>query len=660
MLNHMRTLLISILFFSCLISKAQHKIEIDFRKKFNDAQTLYIDEKFSKALPLFLSLDSVAPDNANIAYKIGVCYLHSSSSKTKSLNYLKRAVSNTSIDCKEDNCKEKNAPVDVYYQLGHAFHLNNQPDSAIIQYTKFKTFLYEKDSMINVVNHQIDQCQVAKEMLSSPVEVKIQNLGSNINSPYDDYSAVFPADESIIYFTSKRPGSTGQNSDIENNYFEDIYLSHKKDTLWTPAENIGHPISTNGNEATVAISIDGQKLFIYRDDKGDGNIYMSQLQKDGWTEPSKLNENINSTNWEPSASLSADGTILYFSSNRPGGYGGRDIYMSKLLPNGLWGKAQNLGPTINTAYDEDCPFIHPDGSTLFFSSNGHKSMGGFDVFFSIKPTDKDSWSEPINIGYPVNSADDDLFYVPTADNKRAYFSTSREGGLGEKDIYMITFPEQKEAQLAVYKGTIKGENGGAPGNVEITIVDNNTGELTGTYFPNPETGNYLFILTPGGNYNISYQADGYLLESQDIKVPKDSVYSITNASIQLSSITIGHRIVLKNIKFEKSSSKLTPNSKLEIDHLYKLLSDKTNTTVEIGAHAFSAKLTDKQLLKLSQERAQVVVSELIALGIDSKRLIPKGYGLAMPLEKWSVRDTLIEKNNRIDYKIVSIGKSNAK
>jgi len=657
-MKHFKYLVVISLSLSVLTVKSQKTDGSEAKKLFDQAEGELALEHYNKALPLYLKVDSITKDNANVAYKIGLCYLNSSTDKITSIPYLERAIRNVSTGAKEDAYKEKSAPIDAYYQLGHAYHLNYQLDYAISNFDKFKSFLAETEkTLINQVTHQIEMCNNAKELIASPVTIKIDNLGPNVNSPYPDYSAVTSADETNLFFTSRRPGTTGGGIDpADGKYYEDIYYCTKKDSMWSPAVNIGPPINTNGHEATIGVSVDGQKLLIYRDDKGDGNIYTSQLQGGVWSVPAKLGDNVNTSGWEPSASISADGQYLYFASNREGGFGGRDIYMSKLLPNGQWSKAVNLGPTVNTAYDEDSPFIHPDGVTLFFSSTGHKSMGGFDVFFSSKG-ENDKWSEPVNIGYPVNSTDDDVFYTPSADNKRAYYSSFKAGGYGEKDIYMITFPEQKEKPLTVYKGKIKSADGNPVKNVEITVIDNETGQLVGTYFPNSKTGNYLFILPPGGNYNITYQAEGYLLQSENMIVPKDSTYSLINTFIELKPVTVGQRVTLKNIFFDYDKATLRPISQVELDKFYRMLSEKPQLVVEISGHTDS-KGNDEFNMKLSQARAQSVVDYLIKKGIDPKRMVAVGYGETRPIAKNTKANGKddeegMQLNRRVEYRILS-------
>lgn len=631
------------------------------KKLFNQAEVEFLNEKYSTALPLYLKIDSLLKNHNNVHYKIGLCYLNAPIDKTQAIPYLEKAVKNTAASANEDVFDTKSAPVDAYYYLGHAYHLNYQLNNALNMFQKFKTFLNPTIDAkgIEETDYQMQLVENAKELVSSPVSIKVENLGPNINSPYADYSPVVTADESTIFYTSRRPGTTGGGMDEEDGkYFEDIYYSNKKDSAnWNIAANIGPPLNTNANDATIGVSVDGQRLLLYRDDNGDGNIYSSILRGGSWSTPEKLSENINSQLWEPSASISADGTRLYFASNRDGGFGGRDIYMSKMLPNGNWSKAVNLGPNINTKYDDDAPYIHPDGVTLFFSSMGHRSMGGFDIFFSVMDPKQETFAPPVNIGYPVNSTDDDIFYAPSADNKRAYYSSFKAGGFGEKDIYMITFPEQRETPLTVYKGTIKSADGKPATNVEITVIDNETGLLVGTYYPNSKTGNYLFILPPGGNYNISYQADGYLLQSANMNVPKDSTYSLINTFIELKPITVGQRVTLKNLFFDYNKATLRPTSKTELDKFYELLNTKPKLVVEIAGHTDS-KGNDEFNMKLSKDRAQAVVDYMIKKGINKKRMTAVGYGETKPIAKNQKADGKddvegMQLNRRVEYRILS-------
>lgn len=362
---------------------------------------------------------------------------------------------------------------------------------------------------------------------------------------------------------------------------------------------------------------------------GDGNIYSTALDGDTWSKPVKLNENINTKHWEPSAFISADGNSLYFASNKPGGFGGLDLYMSKRGSDGDWDKAVNLGAGINTPYDEDAPSIHPDGVTLSFSSNGHNTMGGFDIFTSLLSYEG-IWSEPVNVGYPINTTDDDIFYMVSPNGKTAYFSSFREDGLGEKDNYMATFLDKKETPLTLIQGTVNDEAGMPAKKVMITVTDNETEAIVGVYKANAKTGQFLFILTPGKNYNITYQAENHLFYSENIEIPKQSNYYEFKKSVKLHPIVVGSKITLNNIFFDFDKATLRPLSNVELKNLVLLMKSNPNMKVEISGHTDS-KGDDAYNLKLSEERAQAVVNRLIEKEISTTRMKAKGYGETQPV-----------------------------
>jgi outer membrane protein OmpA-like peptidoglycan-associated protein len=646
---------------------SQTKETESLRKKFDNAEAFFVSELYMRALPVYLEILAAEPDNFNVSFKIGVCYLNSPAEKSKAQGFLEKASKSVSKNYNEGSFKEKNAPILTWFYLGRAQHFNYKFDDALTSLNLFKTFLTPDDKeLLGMTELTIGWCKNAKELVAKPVNMKVENIGGKVNTSFPEYSPVVTADESQMYFTSRRPNTTGGKiDDRDNMYFEDIYSAVRTDSGWGNVQNIGSPINTNRHDATIGISVDGQRLFLYRDDDGDGNIYTSDLQGDKWMAPVKLNENINSSKWEGSVSVSADGSVLYFSSEREGGFGGKDIYRSKRLPNGQWGKATNMGPRVNTPYDDDAPVIHPDGITLYFSSQGHNSMGGFDIFNTIL-NDSGTWSKPVNLGYPVNTTDDDIFYAPTADNKRAYYSSFRNDGYGEKDIYMITLPEKTEAPLAVYTGEITSLMGGVPEGATITVKDNATGEVIGVYTPNSSTGKYLFILPPGKNYNITYEAEGYLFQSENLDVSDSSSYRIIHKPIELTPLRVGEKTALKNIFFASGSAVLKPESKNELNKLEVLMKKHPKITVQISGHTDSQG-NEEMNMKLSQKRAESVVEYLVKDGgIAEDRLKPLGYGPKMPIAinknpdgTWNRAG--MQLNRRIEFEILSLdGKVAAK
>lgn len=612
------------------------KAEDIFSKVYKDGkdESLSLSKSgYSAAIPIYLNLYVQDPANMNLAFKLGICYLSSRKDRALAIPYFVKAGTSTSDNYNGNSFKEKNAPLITYKYLGDAYHLNEQFDKAIEAYQKFLSVMTEKGEkdkeLIPEAQRRIEMCKTGKMLVSQPLKLKIENLGNSVNSPYADYSPVLSADQNTLYFTSRRPETTGGQKDADGNSMEDIYMSVRQKTGWSKAENMGSRINTEWHEASVGVSPDGQTILIYKDDNGDGNIYSTFLDGDVWTTPVKLNDNINSKHWEPSAFISADGNTLYFSSNKPGGTGGRDLYTSKRGTDGDWGNALNMGPNINTPFDEDAPFIHPNGVSLSFSSNGHNTMGGFDIFTSLL-SEEGNWSEPVNVGYPVNTTDDDIFYVVSPDNRKAYLSSYRKGGFGEKDNYLVTFLDRKETPLTLIKGVIKDESGKPAEKVEITVTDNETGIITGKYQANAKTGQFLFILTPGKNYNVTYQAKEHLFYSENIEIPAKSNYYEVKRSVSLYPIVVGAKIVLNNIFFDFDKATLRKLSDVELRNLVSLMKSNPNLKVEISGHTDSkGDLVYNQAL--SEERARAVVNRLKESGISEKRMTAKGYGKTMPV-----------------------------
>lgn len=521
------------------VAHAQRKVDKNshFKRIYPVANEQLESGKAARSVKNFLDLLEVDPKNAHISYKVGRSYLLVNGKKAEAVPYLEKAVAGISPKAK-DNFKEEKAPLDAYFYLGRAYHLDSQFDNAIAAYRKY---LKEENGLskdrVEEVEWMIQTCQNGKLVTESPIGVNMENLGENINSAYDEYAAVVDATESMLIFTSRRPTTTGGMMDLDDKYYEDIFVSQKQDDgSWGKPMSIGPKINTEGHEASIGLSADGRELYIYRDDFGDGNIYVCKFEGSSWSEPMLLNENINSVFRETHATVSADGQTLYFTSDRSG-MGGMDIFRSRRLPNGEWGLAENLGEVVNTKYNEEAPFLHPDGKTLFFSSKGHSSMGGYDIFFSIEENDK--WSTPMNIGSPMNTADDEYFFVMTPDGKRAYYSSSSGAGYGGKDIYIVNLDTDREIPLTVYKGEIVADaSGSRPSDVLIKVTDKNSGELFGIYRPRDDNGKFVLVLHPGGNYSIVFEAEGYEFKSEMLFVPENTAYFEINRAIQLKPFAL--------------------------------------------------------------------------------------------------------------------------
>lgn len=565
----------------------------NYKENFTQGNFLMLEENYPMALRFFQEAYRTDSSSANVNYKVGVCLLKSVSEKKSALTYLRRAAKDVTKNYDEFEPRVKKAPESAFYYLAQAYHLNSKFDSAQSLFESYKTLLSTKNpELMQDVNHRIEMCKYAKEYTASPLKLKITNLGDSINSPSPDYSVVLSLDENIMYFTSRRYGERG----IDGLYPEDIYVSYRKqDNTWTTAVPLTG-VNSDGNEATISLSTDGQTLFIYRDDNGGDIFYSTQDFKGNWSYPQPLEDeykDINTRNWETHACLSADGNTLYFVSNRKGGYGGRDIYRSVKLPNGKWSRALNLGPNINTPFDEDAPFIHPDKTTLFFSSSGHKSMGGFDIFFTAQ-NDSGTWAPPINMGFPINTPDDDVFYMTSADGKRAYFSSVREGSLGDKDLYLAELEKPTiDPPLTLLKGRIFNADGSPlTQEVQIIVYNNETGEQLGIYRPNPRTGSFAVILPPGGTYRLSYIVNGTEYYSEIITVPYDSDYQTYEQAFNINDLMLGK---LKPVQAD--TAKPLPAAKLDFINI-----DGVITSVDVPLQA----LTNPIKVTLKDDKAKVI------------------------------------------------------
>lgn len=648
-----------ILPFLCILGWSKKTFAADdFKKLFYEAQGLMYDESYEFALPILLKLDSMQANNANILYQIGMCYYFSAVEFEKSVPYLELAVKSASMDYQEGFDKETNAPHWSYYLLGMAYNKNYQFDKAASTFAQYKISLNEADSLtLADIDHQIKIANSGKKLVAAPVNMEISNLGENVNSKYSDYKPVLTADESQLIFTSRREGSTGDAVNAEGKYFEDIYVSNFENGEWTVPKSIGPTINTDDHEATVGLSADGQQLYLYKYLEGSGDIYISNLMGANWMEPQKMGSDINLKSWESHASISADAKYLFFTSDREGGYGGTDIYYCQRLPDGSWGLAINMGPMVNTNYDEDGGYLHPDGQNFFFSSKGHNTMGGYDIM-SVERNDDGSWSEPINLGYPVNTTGDDVFYIPTTDGTGAYYSSFRKDGYGGQDIYKMKFPDVEEKSLTIYKGTIKTRNGEPPSDVVISVVDVLTGELIGSYTANSATGNYLIVLQPGKDYDITYEGPGCYFYSDRVEVGEDSQYHIIERAIDLDPLEVGMVLELQNIFYEYDKAELTAESTTELDKLYDLMKQCPLLKIEIDGHTDS-KGAEEYNLKLSQARSQSVVDYIVERGIDADRLVAQGYGESKPIADNENADGSDNpegraKNRRTEMKILAV------
>lgn len=467
------------------------------------ADQKFIKNNFEGALDDYLSLLEQDPKNERYNYNIAVCYLNTNINKTKAIPYLEKITSNTQYD------------PNAMYLLGRAYDYAYRFDEAIAAYNKFRRFGKGTAENLRDVERQIQFCINAKELIKFPVDVTFENLGSSVNSAYADYYPYVPSDESFIIFNSRRPDEGAEHTKEDGSFPASIYMSTVEQGKFTRAKEIRSPIAKgDGEQEVIGLTAAGDIMLIYyTNEKGVGDIYSTTTDRDKkFVKATKLDDNINSPKAEEiAACISRDGNVLYFASNREGGIGGTDIYKSQKLPNGKWGLPQNLGPEINTPYNEDFPNISPDGKTLYFSSNGYTSMGGYDIFKAEINPETQQFSNPRNLGYPINTPEDNYNFRISSNGQFGYMSALKPGGLGDLDVYRIRF-NSVEPRYSVVKGNLYSADSSAMKlnyvDVFITVSNSKNKQLVGNYLPNSITGRYVMVLPPG-DYDIEFTATGF-------------------------------------------------------------------------------------------------------------------------------------------------------
>lgn len=463
-----------------------------------NASKMYNNGNYQRAKELYRDIYKKDLTNTKNKYYLAVCMVYSYE-REDAISHLESLIGKNGIDN------------EVNYHIARAYHLENKYDKAISYYKKYIA-KGGNDDFVSKSKRNITMCTNALELLKRPINVSFENLGSNINSKGEDYLAYISPDESMLFFTTRREGTTGRIYDLEGYYPSDIYSSEYKYWKWKKARSINYP-NSYGNEATAGMSEDGNSIFFYvNNPESKNNIQVAIKGKRSFKRSEKIkDDNINNNSSEQiSAALSANGDFLIFSSNREGGHGGHDLYISKKLPNGKWGTPTNMGKTINTPFDDCYPNLRKNGTELYFASKGHNSIGGFDVFKSRLDISKGEYEKPINIGYPLNTADDNLNISYTENGKYAYLSTYRNDSEGGLDIYKVDFIDETPQYTTVKGKVLKPDSTTfkIPLNIEVFKKEDN--ELYGIYQVNKESGNFIMILPPGKyEVNIDIPNEGY-------------------------------------------------------------------------------------------------------------------------------------------------------
>ncbi len=491
----------------------------------------------------------------------------------------------------------------------------------------------------------LEMCQFAEKAIKEPVPFEPQNLGDNINSTTAEYLPAITADEQTLIYTVQVS---------ENGRFnEDFYISHF-DSIWQPRKELGKPVNTKENEGAQTISPDGRYIYFTACNKNDGlgscDIYYTKRIGNRWQDPVNLGPPINTIAWESQPTISSNGRALYFCSNRSGGVGKKDIWVSHMLPNGEWGEPKNLGKVINTVYDDQCPFIHPDNKTLYFSSDGHIGMGDADLFLSRKVAGE--WTEPQNLGYPINTNLNESSLIVSATGKHAYFASDRYGTRGKLDLYSFDLHDKIKPLAVTYvKGTVKDFATKEFLEAKVSLIDLATGEIMTEINSDILNGEFLACLHSDRDYALNVSKHGYLFHSENFSLKSSKAKDPYLMDIELHPIKRGERMTLKNIFFETGNYELKKESKIELSQLINFLKDYPTVKIKIIGHTDNTG-TQKENYRLSVNRAQTVYEYLIAFNIQENRLSVLGHGDDIPVAS---NDTPEGRalNRRTEFEIIS-------
>jgi outer membrane protein OmpA-like peptidoglycan-associated protein/tetratricopeptide (TPR) repeat protein len=636
----------------------------------NEAVFMVQDPKlnYKKALQYFEKAFTFNPKSADVNFKIGVCHFYSTN-KSKCISYFKQA-------------NKLNPIVDPFmnYYMGVATQLEGNYKGALTFYAKFETEYKKADNFNKFVKKRKKECATAITMEDNPKRVWIDNLKS-INTEFNDFAPSITMDGEELVFTSDRPN--GHTPDELGEYDNDIYTTSFEKGKWNKAITAKGKINTDRDDLSNNFSYNGTKMLISRiNGNGNYDIYETFLKGDTWGEPINFSININGKANDIYASYNYTDDKIYYAKDNENGKNGYDIYMSGVMnrPQRKYGTPTRVMATTST-FNDGPIYLHPDGETMYFASEGFNSMGGYDIFVVRKNAGK--WGKPVNMGYPINTPYDDFFFASSANGKYAYITSNRKGGEGGYDIYKATFwgaekepatsvedyllasiakpindpvlaSEIKVTQsinLTVFKGkTIDALTKKSIESI-IEITDNKTGRVVETFTTNSATGKFLISLKSGGNYGIAVKADGFLFHSENFDIPAGSAYNLVNKTIELKNIKIGSKIALRNVFFDTGKSSIKAESNTELDRLVKLMKDVASLKIELSGHTDNTGSASGNQ-KLSQDRANAVVAYLVGQGISKSRLTATGYGDTRPVASNSTNDGR-QLNRRTEFEIIA-------
>jgi tetratricopeptide (TPR) repeat protein len=467
----------------------------------DDPEVLYKRKFYKEAIEKYQLKLAKDKDNIDIIYKIGMSYLLGAIDYTKAIPFLKKAAES-----------EKDSPKDAYYMLGKAYHNAMMFDRAVEAYQKANEVLSLKsDNESKELNllalKEIENCKFAKDAIKTPENVTFENLGKEVNSAFSDLDPYITPNKTEMVFSSNRPDGNQCAKPRKFGYTFDAYISNYKGGKWSKPMNMGPNVNTPLNERVSSISSDGSSMFFYIDNEEstkDGDIYVSTASGKTYLTPVNLKGLVNTSSEESNASINQDGSNLYFASDKDGGAGGKDLYVAKKLPNGNWGEPKRLSNTINTKYNEDYPVIMPDDKTLYFCSEGHTNFGGYDIFRSVWVDTLNDWSTPENLGYPVNTPQDNFSISITDKKHEGYISAIRPEGFGNYDLYKIIFNEAESAPYTIVRGNISnGDPNGIQTKIQVEVTSKKSNEVVAKFNVSPKKKGKFFAVFYPGDYKLA-------------------------------------------------------------------------------------------------------------------------------------------------------------
>ena len=620
---------------------------------------------FKKALAQYEQAQQFNPNSATLNFKIGVCHANSSD-PAKGIPFFKTA---QKLDPACD-------PFLNYY-LGYSYQLEGKYDDATKAYLAFESEYKKADNFTKFVVQHKKECQTARALEAKPVRAWVDNI-EPLNSVQDEIAPSISVDGAEMILSSNRKNN--HSTDEVGGYDYDIYSSSLTDGTWSAPKPLAGTIKGSTDDGSNCLSYNGTKLLLHRENAGQTDIYESKLVGNTWSTPERTSPMISSDRANDKyASYDPDGFKIYFTRDNINGLNGTEIMFSA-VQNKMKQDFQLASQVVqvNSKFNEGPVYIHISGDIMYMASQGHETMGGYDIFISEKK--QGQWSTPVNMGSPINTPYDDFFFAASANGKFAYISSNRGGGKGGFDIYRVTFfgeekkpvvetedyllgsiaqpvkdhniestVDVKKKSLTVFKGTTIDAISRKPVEAQIEITDNATGQVIETFTTNSATGKFIITLNSGKNYGIAVKATGYLFHSENFDIPMGSADNLVNKTIELKNIAIGSKIALRNIFFDVAKATLRPESNAELERLVKLMKDVPNLKIEISGHTDntgSATVNET----LSQQRAEAVVMYLTNKGISASRMKAKGYGASRPVATNNTDDGR-QQNRRTEFEI---------